>query len=521
VAFLDDLKRYLERPEPVFAPDVAAHRKHLVHSLGRLEQSGVLPEQVVRTYASLSDRLQGFTTMNGVLLQESFGKGEPVETLANFVNIALEREMGLHTSTGSQVKDFELDRVRRAVNEDMQSGRWWQIEKQYTDRAKVEQYALELRAVKRTGAQRVTTAIGKLILDLPRRDAIRWILAAEATQAQDVGDDWRLSCWAATALLEEPSGEYSILEDEDRSVPATWKTMKRLSALCLVSFYDTGRGTMGYEVLDEGRPLLQEIASGKDTPFTLLARALLQDETDAVIGEVRPSVVVQGEGSAAATSRHARMVAHEIRNALVPVQSALEALYRNAERQGMGAVVGQQQDAIDGGIARVFRFLRDISRIADLASTPSELFDLGPAVQAAIAAEVSEIGHAIPFEPAAALPAVRGNRARFELAVVNLLRNAAQARAGSPVTIRVVAGVKNGAEVFVAVDDDGPGVPPEHRASVFEPGFSLRPDGTGQGLALVREVVETEMAGRAVCEESPLGGARFIIRLPVGARRNG
>jgi signal transduction histidine kinase len=215
------------------------------------------------------------------------------------------------------------------------------------------------------------------------------------------------------------------------------------------------------------------------------------------------------------------MVAHEIRNALVPIQDAAEALYREVERAGAAESLGRRRDAIDGGIARIFRFLRDIARIADLAATPSDLFDVAPAVEDAIAAVAGDLGRPVPFEQVGALPAVRGHRDRFVLAVVNLLRNAAQARRGGAAQIRVSAGAHNGAEVFIAVDDDGPGVPVEHRASVFEPGFSLRPDGSGQGLALVREVVESEMAGRAICEESPLGGARFLLRLPVGARRNG
>lgn len=521
MAFLDDLKRYLERPEPTFVPDVAAHRQHLLDSLARLEQGGMAPEDVALAYANLSDRLPRFTAMMGALWQASLGRAEPHEVLTHLVNVAIEREMGLDTTTGSYVKDLHLDRIRREVAEQTKRRNWGTIERAQADRAHVERYALEIRAVKRTEPRRAMTALGRLILDLPQRDAIRWLLAAEAIQAQGLGDDWRLSRRAAAALLEKPSGAFLSEAQEDQSTPTTWGTMERLAGLGLVSFEDEGMGGMEYHVLDDGRPLLEEIASGKDTPFLLLAKALLQDETDAVIGQLRPAVVAPGEGSAAATARHARMVAHEIRNALVPVQSALEALYRNAERQGVGALVESPRDAIDGGIARIFRFLRDISQIADLAATPSELFDLAPAVLAAIAAEASAIGHAIPFEPAAALPAVRGNRDRFVMAVVNLLRNAAQARPGGPVVIRVVGGVKNGAEVFIAVDDDGPGVPPEHRTNVFEPGFSLRPEGTGQGLALVREVVETEMAGRAICEESPLGGARFMIRLPVGSRRNG
>ena len=59
-----------------------------------------------------------------------------------------------------------------------------------------------------------------------------------------------------------------------------------------------------------------------------------------------------------------------------------------------------------------------------------------------------------------------------------------------PVEIQVTIGVNNGAEVFVRVDDDGPGVPPEDRDRVFQAGFSRQAGGSGQGLAFVREVVE-------------------------------
>ena len=63
--------------------------------------------------------------------------------------------------------------------------------------------------------------------------------------------------------------------------------------------------------------------------------------------------------------------------------------------------------------------------------------------------------------------------------------------------------------------------PPKDRTAIFERGFSLRAGGTGQGLALVREVVEEEMQGRIVCEESPLGGARFVLTIPVAGRTSG
>jgi signal transduction histidine kinase len=69
--------------------------------------------------------------------------------------------------------------------------------------------------------------------------------------------------------------------------------------------------------------------------------------------------------------------------------------------------------------------------------------------------------------------------------------------------------------VLVTIEDNGPGVPENMRRAIFDEGISLRPGGAGLGLALVREVIEKEMKGLVACDASPLGGARFVIRMPT------
>jgi two-component system, CitB family, sensor kinase len=79
-----------------------------------------------------------------------------------------------------------------------------------------------------------------------------------------------------------------------------------------------------------------------------------------------------------------------------------------------------------------------------------------------------------------------------------------------------------GRVVTIVVDDDGPGVPVEHRDAIFDVHVSTkqRPDGLarGYGLALVLRVAE-RLGGSAGVETSPLGGARFIATLPVAPSR--
>lgn len=95
-------------------------------------------------------------------------------------------------------------------------------------------------------------------------------------------------------------------------------------------------------------------------------------------------------------------------------------------------------------------------------------------------------------------------------AITNLVDNARRhAR-------RVALGAeRNGARsIQVTVDDDGPGIPPDRRESVFRPFESGATGGTGLGLTIARDIVRAH-GGEIVLEESPLGGLRARIRLPV------
>jgi signal transduction histidine kinase len=95
--------------------------------------------------------------------------------------------------------------------------------------------------------------------------------------------------------------------------------------------------------------------------------------------------------------------------------------------------------------------------------------------------------------------AVAGNATRFAAAEVRLLVEVEQ-------TLRI------------HVDDDGPGVPPDQWDAIFEPLAQVDPQaphsGIGMGLAIATRIVEAH-GGVLFVSESPLGGARFTIELPV------
>jgi two-component system osmolarity sensor histidine kinase EnvZ len=77
-----------------------------------------------------------------------------------------------------------------------------------------------------------------------------------------------------------------------------------------------------------------------------------------------------------------------------------------------------------------------------------------------------------------------------------------------------LSALPQGRTVQVTVDDDGPGIPPERRESVFRPFESGAAGGTGLGLTIARDIVRAH-GGEILLEESPLGGLRARILLPV------
>ncbi len=92
-----------------------------------------------------------------------------------------------------------------------------------------------------------------------------------------------------------------------------------------------------------------------------------------------------------------------------------------------------------------------------------------------------------------------------------LYENAIQASAPRPPRIRTRARAEQ-ARVVVEVSDDGPGVPAQVAARVFEPLVTARPGGTGLGLALARRIATAHGGSIALVDAGP--GATFRIELP-------
>lgn len=105
---------------------------------------------------------------------------------------------------------------------------------------------------------------------------------------------------------------------------------------------------------------------------------------------------------------------------------------------------------------------------------------------------------------------------KFEQAVLNLIINALEAMpAGGLLTVSATVVAE---EFRVAVQDSGPGIPPEIRPNLFQPYFSTKDRGSGMGLALSEKLI-SQHGGHIGYRTGP-EGTTFAITIPL-ERRNG
>jgi signal transduction histidine kinase len=108
---------------------------------------------------------------------------------------------------------------------------------------------------------------------------------------------------------------------------------------------------------------------------------------------------------------------------------------------------------------------------------------------------------------------IEGDAVLLEWAIEVLVKNGLDALAGRTGRLYVAASRLSPDEVRVRVADDGPGIPRDLRARIFEPGFSTKESGWGIGLALAKRIIEENHRGRLVLAHADRG-ATFDVILP-------
>ena len=194
-------------------------------------------------------------------------------------------------------------------------------------------------------------------------------------------------------------------------------------------------------------------------------------------------------------------VSHDLRTPLTRLRLALAMLPAEgplaADAAEMTADVEEMERMISGYLAFARGEQAEQAQPVDLSAMLQD-----------VAASARRTGAAVVVDaPAALTLPLRQDAVRR--AVTNLVDNARR-HAGRV----VMSALPVARHVHVMVDDDGPGIPPDRRESVFRPFESGAAGGTGLGLTIARDIVRAH-GGDITLEESPLGGLRARIRLPV------
>jgi signal transduction histidine kinase len=195
----------------------------------------------------------------------------------------------------------------------------------------------------------------------------------------------------------------------------------------------------------------------------------------------------------------ASVISHDLRNPLDVANAHLRAARETGDPEHFDAVASAHD--------RMERIVRDVLTLAK----GREAID--PTEQTAIDAAAREAWRSVDTEGAVleisdALPTATADADRLRRLFENLFRNAVE-HAESPhqdLTVRV-GGLDDG--FFVA--DDGPGIDPDERDAVFDPGYSTTGAGTGLGLAIVDRIVAAH-DWSVTLRTARDGGARFEIR---------
>ncbi len=214
----------------------------------------------------------------------------------------------------------------------------------------------------------------------------------------------------------------------------------------------------------------------------------------------------------AAWKRLIRVMSHELNNSLAPIRSLAGSLGRLMEaspppdgwredlRTGLG-VIASRAEALN-------RFVGAYATLAKLPAPRIETVDVGHLVRRVGELE-SRLTVAVGDGPAVS---VRADRAQLEQLLINVVKNGVDASLETGGAVEIFWRVEEG-RLVIEVRDEGPGLP--DTSNLFVPFYSTKPEGTGIGLVLCRQIAEAHGGSITLQNRSDAGGCAARITLPL------
>jgi len=214
----------------------------------------------------------------------------------------------------------------------------------------------------------------------------------------------------------------------------------------------------------------------------------------------------------AAWQRLLRVLGHELNNSLAPIRSLSGSLQRIVR---LDPLPDDWREDVERGLSIIasraeglHRFMDGYSRLARLPQPRMAAIDVGDWVRSTVKVETRR-PIALREGPEAS---IQGDRDQLEQLLINLVRNAVDAveEAGGQVA---VGWNRDGARVEVFVEDEGPGI--ANPSNLFVPFFTTKPNGSGIGLALSRQIAEAHGGDLSLRNREGARGSIAVLRLPA------
>jgi signal transduction histidine kinase/ActR/RegA family two-component response regulator len=216
------------------------------------------------------------------------------------------------------------------------------------------------------------------------------------------------------------------------------------------------------------------------------------------------------------------ILAHELRNPLAPLRNSLETMRLSGDEPGTTRLArGIMERQVDQ-MVRLIDDLLDVSRVSrgkitltrETLELRAIIMDALEVCRPLVAASSHQLAVTLPEQPVR----IEGDRTRLVQVMCNLISNAAKYTApGGRIGIEATV---EGADVVIAVSDNGVGIPADMLAKVFD--LFMQVEGTlersqgglGIGLTLVKRLVELHGGTVEASSDGAWRGSRFVVRLP-------
>ena len=212
-----------------------------------------------------------------------------------------------------------------------------------------------------------------------------------------------------------------------------------------------------------------------------------------------------------AWQRLVRVLGHEMNNSLAPIKSLAASLETLLQRQPPPA---DWQDDARSGLKSIAaradalnRFMEAYARLARLPPPQKEDVDLGELARRVVKLEPRLRVILVPGPEAR----ISADAAQIEQALINLVHNAVDASLETDGVVSM-GWRANGDCVEVFIDDEGHGI--MNPTNLFVPFFTTKPEGSGIGLALSRQIAEAHGGSLSVSNRTDRSGAEAVLRLP-------